>query len=250
VAKRRIEELAERLLGGTSLNDLALEYQLNDSNLSKTLRLHSGEEWSYTLGGEVFTCRVPRLLPERTIRTVRQVLAANHTYVRCSPHKRNPEYLLSGYIFCEACGTKLTGQIDHGAREHAIRYYRHGHTYAAKHCPIRPRPHVPANAIERAVLKDLFHMVGNPAAIERAVKNAIPKTDKARRDQARLASELAKEEKKRERIVDAIGDGTLTNQVAKRKLADIDEQADYLRGKLGEIDALLARVPDADELRC
>jgi hypothetical protein len=91
-------------------------------------------------------------------------------------------------------------------------------------------------------------MVGNPAAIERAVKNAIPETDKARRDQARLSSELAKEEKKRDRIMDAVGDGVFTKEQARRKLADIDERADYLRGKLGEIDALLARVPDADEL--
>jgi DNA invertase Pin-like site-specific DNA recombinase len=86
VAKRQIEEIADRIMGGTSLNDLAREYELNHSNLSRTLRLHSGEEWSYTLGGEVFTCRVPRLLPERTIRTVREVLKALEGQPHVRPH--------------------------------------------------------------------------------------------------------------------------------------------------------------------
>jgi DNA invertase Pin-like site-specific DNA recombinase len=258
----QIREIAERLLKGESLNKLSADYGMNHSNLSKTLHHHCGASWSYRLQDEnlnideTITLQVPRLLDDRTIAAVKQVLSANQTYIRSGGRRVN-DYLLSDFIFCGQCGHALTGQTIHSNRGKADRtasagdaYYRHGRKHGAKQCPIRPRPWIPARQIEQAALKDLFQLVGNPAAIERAVGAAMPDVTKARREAARLQAELDKAHKQRGRVVDAIADGVLDNSEAKVKLHEIGQREDYLATQLSKVRTSLEQIPTKEGLQC
>lgn len=242
-----VRDVAARYLAGESLRLLAEEYAVNHSHLCKILRERCGPVWTQRvlckeLGlDETIEIAVPPLLPDETIRRLRQRLQGN----RCRPGARpSADYLLSGYIFCAACGTALTGQLDH--RGHL--YYRHGRRCAAAKCPIRPRPHVPCRKAEAEVLGRLFELFGNPAAINRAVRDAVPACDDLRTRQLNLRARLAKVEASQKRLVDAIADGTITRDRARQRSERLAEEEQALRADLGSLDEQLADIPTEAEI--
>jgi hypothetical protein len=121
----------------------------------------------------VIETEVPALLDDETIRDVGRLLDHRKKRVR-RPPVRDHFYLLSGRIYCARCGYALSGQ----ARSRGgLLLYRH--CYSAKRrerkCPLgRPEPWLRAEEIERAVVRDLLSLLGNPAALERAVRAALP----------------------------------------------------------------------------
>ena len=245
-----IEDVATRYLAGEALPKLARKYGVNHSALCKTLRERCGEDWSIEFRAddldirETVTMRVPRLLPEGTIRQVHHRLAANRTYVRSGGQPKH-EYLLSGCVFCAECGYNMMGQTNHNGR----RYYRHAHREKAADCPLRPRPWVRADLIEKDVLRDLFNLFGNPTMIERAVKAAIPDCDSALKKQKQIEAELAKIARKRNTYLNLIDKETITEEQARNKLRELKErEADY-RSRLDKITMTLANVPDEEALR-
>jgi DNA invertase Pin-like site-specific DNA recombinase len=241
-----IRDIAERYLAGERLWNLATEYGANYGNITRALRSRCGTTYTFRFQSnelkidETLTLTVPRLLPEKLIREVCQRLDANRTYMHGKPKR---EYLLGGRIFCAACGFSLTGGCNHSGK----RYYRHNRRYST--CKLRPRLWVPADVIEPVVVRDLFNMLGNPAAIERAVKSAVPDCDKALKQRERLEAELAKIEKARNRVLDLIERDTITDAQATAKLQALKERETALRGELDKLAAMLADVPDADTMR-
>jgi DNA invertase Pin-like site-specific DNA recombinase len=250
-----ITDLAARYLKGESLTRLAGEYNLNYSTLCLTLRDRCGEDWYQEFdcrrikldlpgvrpderGFVVAHTRVPRLLDEQTIRAVRQRLDANRKYLHGTPHS---DYLLSGHVFCAHCGYSMHG-ADHGG----FVYYRHGRRDGAKDCPLRPRPQVRADALERSVVRDLFEMFGNRGAIERAVKAAVPDHDKLLKQKARVEAQLAKVARDRTRYLNMMDKDLLTQEQAEERLLPLKQQEAGLRSELDGLDAQLADVPDAD----
>lgn len=61
-------------------------------------------------------------------------------------------------------------------------------------------------------------LLGNPAAIERAIQTAAPDCDKALKVRERLEGELAKVEKARNRVLDWIARDLITDVQAEAKL--------------------------------
>lgn len=249
--KAMIEDCARRYLDGESLPKLAKEYGVNHANLNKVLRERCGPVWVQHVRcrdlniDETIETQVPPLLDAQIIQQVRDRLTANRTYLH-KPPKSVHEYLLSGRIFCGHCGYSLFGQTNPNGK----RYYRHAHTDRKRECTLRPRPWVRADEVERAVVGDLFTMLGNPAAIERAISATVPDHERAVERRERLAAELGAIEKKRGRVVDAIADEMLTKAQAKKKLDELAGKEGELRAELGTLDTTLARVPDAEALRC
>jgi DNA invertase Pin-like site-specific DNA recombinase len=248
--KRVMAEIARRYLADESLPELAKEYGFAHAWLARTLRGRCGAEWTQTFNSdrlnihETVTLRVPRLLPEKTIKDLREKLEANRSYRHGKPAKK---HLLAGYVFCDACGTSLIYQAN---RWTGLNYYRHAYHDKARACPLRPtRPCVRAEVIEVSVLKDLFDMYGNPAAQERAIKAAIPECDKLMEDQRRLQGELDKITKGRERLLDHIAEGELTKVEAAKKLGQLREREAVLRAEHDRVAAQLAELPDEEALR-
>jgi len=105
-----IRDVAERCLAGEPLRKLADEYRVNYSRPWKNLREFCGDKWPLTFRAddlnidETVVMQVPRLLPKKTIRAVRQRMVAKRTYLHCNP-KHN--YLLSGRVFCAECGLTI-----------------------------------------------------------------------------------------------------------------------------------------------
>lgn len=259
-ARRVFAEVADRFLGGESPQALADELGLNRSNLFKTLRERCGTVWNQEFKSkrlnihEVVPTTVPRLLPEATIRAVRDRLKGRRTYLHGAPRY---DYLLNGRVFCAGCGALLTGQPDRGGGTKLS--YRHAHNKTAKatagarpdraECPWKkPRPWVPARELERAVLIELSDMFGNKAAIERAVKRATPDADKASKRRDRLTAELGKVTAGRDRVLALVGKGHVTEAQAENQLAELKAREAELRDDLDRIEAALADVPDSDEI--
>ncbi|MFL5909282.1 MAG: recombinase family protein [Gaiellaceae bacterium] len=252
--KARIGEIARRYLAGESLPGLADEYGWHRGNLRETLRDRCGDQWVQEFRvpnlniDEVITTRVPRLLEEETIKKIRERLVANRTYLHKPPRPVH-EYLLAGYLRCSGCGYCMFGQT-HVENGHSYRYYRHAHKDRARECPVRPRPWVRADAVEPAVVRDLFAMFGNPAAIERAVKAAVPDCEKEMKRRAQLEGEVAKVEKSRGRILDLVTKDVITADQAEKQLRDLKDREAALRDHLDKIASTLANVPTEDAIRC
>src|SRR5262249_7673914 len=137
--RAQIEEVAARYLAGESLVELAEEHGHSYCNLYKILRERCGPvgqqrfrdpRFRIEVAGDV---TVPPLLPDETIRRVRERLEDNRTNRHGSPLY---DYLLNGFMFCGGCGYNLTGELNKG---HLT--YRHPHTKRDRPCPYgQPRP--------------------------------------------------------------------------------------------------------------
>ncbi|MFO1095952.1 MAG: recombinase family protein [Planctomycetaceae bacterium] len=174
--QRQIIEIARRYLAGESLPALARAYGHNHSNLHKLLTRRCGTGWmqrfdadDLDIHAEVPTT-IPALLPDATIAAILQRAAANRTYLHGRYRADANPYLLSGYVYCGACGYGMFGQTNHNGH----RYYRHAHTTRVKACTCTPRPWVRSDELEAAVVNQLFETFGNPAAVERALDECTP----------------------------------------------------------------------------
>jgi len=249
-----IVDVAERFLKGESLPRMAKEYKVNHANLVKILRERCGDVWTIDFDShdlnihEQVILTIPRLLPESTIKAIRQRLTANRTYLHKTPRPKY-EWLLQGHIFCAQCGYGMFGQINTTPKGEHKRYYRHAHGDNALKCEIRPRPYVDADRIEEQVIGQLFDMFGNPTAIERAVNRAIPDCDKTRKRLSTVEDELAKVEKGRNRVVGMIAQDLLTDEQAASKLRELKERESILQTEREQLNATLADVPDEPTLR-
>jgi hypothetical protein len=111
---------------------------------------------------------------------------------------------------------------------------------------------VPCDTLEASVLRDLFKLFGNPAAVLRAVEEATPNGDKlqeSRERQAQLRADLAGVKAARERVVRAISRGTLNDDQADTELRALKGREDALAGQLTALEAALADAPDPEEVR-
>lgn len=249
--KAMIEDVAARYLAGESLPKLAREYGVNHANLCKILRERCGDAWEQEFRAddlniaETVRVAVPRLLDESTIRAVLRCLEKNRTYGH-KPPRSAYDFLLRGCIFCAGCGYSLMGQTNPNGRH----YYRHARHEWGRECPFKePRPWVRAERIEEAVVADLFNMFGNPAAIERSVRAAVPDCDKALRRRARVEEELAKLAQARDRVLALVIEDHLTESQAAKKLGELKGREGVLRDELGRLNAALADVPDPADVR-
>lgn len=246
-AKRAmIAEVAERYLAGEQLTKLAKRFRVNHSNLVKVLRERCGDQWEIVFEAkdlnirETVTMTIPRLLPDKTIQAVLQRIEANRTYQHGKPIH---DYLLGGRVFCERCGYVLFGQTNPSG----IRYYRHSRRERERKCDLNPRPWVPADKIEQAVVGQLFNLLGNPAAIERAVKTAVPDAEKLTTKRKGIEADLAKIDKARNLVLDRIGD-LITEAQADKKLRELKDREADLRTELDKLSQEMAGMPDLDEL--
>lgn len=246
-----IKDIAERYVKGESLSKLAEEYNNAHANLWHVLNNQCGDEWSFHFKSERFgvdetvTIQVPRLLPEKLIQDVKKRMVANRTRERSGGVQKH-RYLLSGFVQCPYCGYRLTGEQSCSMGK---RYYRHAHAKRDTPCPVNPRPFVPADELEGAVIRDLVNLFGNPAAIERSVRAAIPDADKSLKRRKWLEEELTKIDKARDRVLSLVEKDVITDDQAEKKLGEMKEREGLLRGELETLKAALQEMPDEEELK-
>jgi DNA invertase Pin-like site-specific DNA recombinase len=245
-----IKDVAERYLRGVPMTKMARELGVNKSNLIRLLRERCGGELVIEFNSdkldihETVTLAVPSLLDDALLKAVRERLKANRTNLHKPPRPKY-EYLLSGRVFCAACGYTLVGQTNH--ENH--RYYAHTNRDADNLCPCKPRPWVRADWLEGEVTRQLFEMFGNPAAIEKAIRRAVPDGDDLAKRKAKLDADLAKLGRSRDNILRLVDDDALTYEQAKGRLASIKEREEHLREESDKLAEQLVNLPDEDTLR-
>jgi hypothetical protein len=108
---------------------------------------------------------------------------------------------------------------------------------------------VPADAIEQAVVGDLFDLLGNTAAIDRAIKSAIPDCADLLARKLDLETKLAKVERGRAKVLELVTREALTLAQAEAKLNDFKQREADVRGDLDAIKESLTDLPDAETSR-
>jgi hypothetical protein len=254
-----IQHVADRYLAGESLPQLAKEYGMSHSSLCNTLRLRCGRDWVVSFDDdrlnihEVVSLTIPPLLDEATIRKVTDMLAGNRRRQGVSltcrglrkDARRKNEYLLSGYLFCQCCGYAVVGRAD----SRGVAHYCHTHHKSSRNCPGHPRVYVDAYQLEQQVIGQLFNLFGNPAAIERSIRDAIPDCDSLLKQRDRLKAQLAEVERGRGRILDLVIKGAVSQSQAEKKLGQLNQRQQSLERQLALLQKSLAEVPDPDSLR-
>jgi Site-specific recombinases, DNA invertase Pin homologs len=247
-----VRDCAKRYLKGESLVDLAAEYNVNASNLWKVLTKVSGSKWKVEFSSKVLNLHeiveldVPPLLDKETIEAICSKAEANRTYTHGHIKHR---YLFSRMIFCAHCGYAMMGQTNQNTK----RYYRHAHTERDRVCNGAPRKGwIPADAIEDNVMRHLFETFGNPVAVQRAIEEATPNSDRIQQAVKRkgfVEQELETIENSRQRILRLIVKGTIEEANAETELKKLKNREQKLTDERTRLEDELAHVPSREVLK-
>lgn len=242
VKKDIIEQTAKRYLAGESIKNIARSFNVDASTLFKSLTQRCGDTWECRFidrelnVDERVTMTVPRLLDQNVIDAVKARMENNITYVRGN---RKHTYLLQGVIYCRRCGFKLSSFRNN----YGTRYYRHSEYN--KTCPYRK--FLPADGIETAVLVKLVQTFGDFEQVERAINRTVPDVshrEELTNEQARIVKELHRAATRKEKIINSIGEGTITNADAKPNIDKIKLFEETAQRQLLQIEQELANMPD------
>lgn len=237
-----IEQSAQRYLAGESLIKIAQTFDMDFTNLWSILNKRSGTEWPcrfhYENINEKVIMTIPRLLDDDTINAIHKMAKAKKTYTH--GHSKN-KYLLSRMIFCSRCGYALFGNTDTRTGK---KYYRHAR-YPNKECKVHK--FVPASEIESAVLIQLVRTLGDVERINNAIKQATPDISKVKsleKEQTNLTNEAKKIIIQKDKVVDKVAEGLLTDTEVKTKLDKLRAREASINTRLINITEELNSVPD------
>jgi site-specific DNA recombinase len=249
--RKQMAEVAARYLAGESLADIACDLGVNHANLHKNLTRRCGPLWENKFRSEdlnideTVEIQVPSLLPPKTLGAIQRRVHANKTYQHGQPKNT---YLLSGMVFCGACGYVMFGQTNRNGH----RYYRHSHKQRDRECECVPRPWVRADQLEDAVVRRLFETFGNPTAARRAIEQATPdltKSDDLLEELRKLKLDIEKWSKKRERITALIFKDLITDEDAEVQLTKIKQKALESEAEKEWVEAQLEALPSAQKIK-
>ena len=248
--RAKIEQIAERYLLGESLRKLTQEFRLCEhTTLLKNLKERCGTDWTNSFAvselniKETVTFKVPRLLPDAIIQKIRQRTKSNRTFTHGQAENK---YLLGRMVFCDHCGTTLTGQT----RPNGTQYYRHK-VASTIPCSIRMMS-VRAMVLIENVVHHLFDVFGNPMAVQTAIEEANIGTEQISKlieNRERIETELKAIDRARNRILDLIRDDCISDAQARGKLKELNEQSAKFEQNLNEIEHRLKDVPNPDTVR-
>lgn len=230
IAGRSVREIATQILqelpGTRGIDGASVARRLKD-------RRYLGE--SNTIGvrgkapvGEWIKSHEP-IIDQATWRSSRAAVAIRKVGGRpASGESRNASFLLRGFAHCGSCGSLLTSHAPGptGSTTH-VGYYlcRHRTTGPkSKRCdgPIarsdRVDEQIDTQVLER--VEQLAEILARPAHVSQPTKKKVDHDA----ERERLI-------KKQERLIDAIGDGTIERSMAKKKFAEIEEELEGVERK-------------------
>lgn len=245
--KATMRDIARRLLKGERMADLSKTYGISQPVLYNRLK-KAGDKFPITFKtGETVAIPIPPLLDAKTLLALKRQMEANRTFHR--GHSKN-RYLLARMIFCAHCGSALSGQC-----QNEIRYYRHlprHHSSYKGKGPCEFAGFVRADHLEGIVLRHLFATFGNPAAMRRAIEEAIPDREQVERDRDRLEQierDVQSQTKARGKIIAKIADELLSDDEALPELNKRRDRIAALEAERDRITAALAQHPNRDTIK-
>lgn len=237
--QRLVQDAAKRYLAGESLKDVAAEYGMDRRNLHKTLRHRCGPKLvqRYNVPGlnidETIELDIPELLDAPTIKAIHQRMDRQH----CSGGTGNNKhkYLLAGNVRCIECGAALSPGYVNGSR-----YYRHA--ASCKHITGMVR----ADDLEKVIASQLVGLMGNPAAVAKAVEThqvALGNVGEQQAKVEKLDKELATVAKGQKRTMDLLVKDLIDESVAHAQLAELRERQRKLEKRRDHLAEQIAHIP-------
>jgi DNA invertase Pin-like site-specific DNA recombinase len=157
------------------------------------------------------------------------------------------KFELSGLLRCP-CGQKLYTKSDDRNGKSGFYLCKSGYFDATKKCGY---PNVPRKEIDEAVVKLIAARIGNPKQLSAMLAAAtIPKNaSELKQDRERLRHQAELLTAKRNKVVDRIADGLISDEEAKVTLAKNRSDAERTKNQLSEIErkfsaAQIANVKD------
>jgi len=246
-----IKQAVDRYIKGEKLEDIAKTVGTHKSFLWKIFKYHLGTEWQLSFVNkkvnvnEQVIIKVPALIDDsKILKAVEERNRSNKLSVR---GHRKYSYLLSGFIFCKRCGSKIQGSTNRHGRFR--RYYYH-FRYRNENCGFNRM--IPATELENSVLIKLIQTFGDPKMMEEALLKATPdagkKTD-LEKEAKRLNDNLKKIYAKKSTIIDLAIDKIITKEETREKMEKLHSEEQAINERLQVIDAELKSYPDPKKIK-
>jgi site-specific DNA recombinase len=167
---------------------------------------------------------------------------------RIPPRRVRSTHVLSGLLFCGACGRPMSGTTD-TRREHSYRYYRC--TSAVTLAPPTCAKRVPAAAIETPVLETVLTRLTTPATVDALLTDLQAQAaHDPRPAQARaLDADIAQAEKAITLLLDLAETGTLALGEIRKRLAERESALAALRQQRAGLPVVQVAPFDAAKFR-
>lgn len=256
--KEVVNEIADRFLKGEGLRDIAdtidPKYQLTYTNILKVFHGRAGDTWElqFKREKEPVVFRIPRLLSEEKIEAVKKKLDFNTTFTKSN--LKHHTFLFTGFARCMECGRHLTAQHQKHKRKQikdkTYKYYRHP---AGKREKCRALSSIRIEKLENAVLDAIWENLSDEdSGFEEAWANNYPdqtKIEKLREKVETNRKKLKKAEEDQEKLVEALLNGTLTEEAIKKKNDALSSEIVRLTGILQKDEPKLSQMPSREEIK-
>jgi site-specific DNA recombinase len=234
---------ADQFLNDRPLAEIAGEIGMTYNNLLKIIGQRCGDEWIVKFkDAEPIIHKIPRILSDDLIERIRERLNFNRKNNRTDlPGK----YILSGFIRCDSCYSRLTGMtINYPQSPIRIYHHKKGDCQAFKY--------VPADDIEKAVFETIFENFIDEPSFNKAIAESLPDDRLKKEIEDRIESnekKLKKVSKELEKLVQAVLNETLSAETIKLMEQELLRQKTNLQSHI-ETDQLTIKVmPNLKEVQ-
>jgi len=245
----KILNIAERYIGGESMEKLSIEHGMKYSTVHKIFQRQCGSEWTQNFNSDKLNIhatvktKIPELLPKEMIEAVHKKAQANKTYTH---GQSKNAYLLSRIIFCESCGYALTGTSTvTGGKTYM--YYKHLNTSKLVNCKCEhTKKAVPSTELEETVMHHLFDCFGNASAVRTAIENAIPdrtRIKESKNRMSRISQEIQELEKQIQKATRLYMKETITEEQADKEILPVKERIKILKNMEEQLSGEMTDLP-------
>ena len=249
--QKLILDAVKRYIKGDKLEDIAKDVGLHKSFLWKVFKNNLGTDWHLSFinrkvnVNEQVVIKVPPLIDDKElIRAVNERNRINTLYVR---GHRKYTYLLSGYLFCKRCGSKMQGSTNRHGR---FRKYYYHFRHRVDKCGYQGM--IPATELENALLIKLVQTFGDPQMTEQALLRWTPnpeRREELEKEQSELNTNLKNVQSEINTIIHKIGKEIITDEDARPVILDLKTDKKRITDRLSVIKSELDSMPDLKKLR-
>lgn len=260
--KRQVfEKAVVEFINGGSLREIGAripkEYNLSYGNLYKLLKTAAGSKWTVKIKTKPLEDKkiakiktvvfdVPPLIDPETLAMAEKRLTFNRTNPRIDTESKEI-YLLRGYLRCWYCGKVLCGQISKNGK-YRYGYYRHA---AGKFEKCKAVTYAPIKSIEIAVLKVIWENTMDEDGFDEAIRSKFPSPEK-RLDLMQVIERREKEllqlKKDKDKLVDALLRGVLSEQTIKSREVELIKQETFIEKQLSQDRENLSKLENQNEI--
>lgn len=182
---------------------------------------------------ELFQC-VQKVLKQRKNNTIPK-------------HNSNPDYFLTGFIFCKECGKAMHGTTTKSGRNKKVkRYYVCPNHKKEKSCKTKD---VNAEYIESAVKETITNFINNYVATAKLSKSAFDiMKNKIKSDLKKFNKDYDTIDKKISSFLEQASNPSLSNKISQRYQEEAEKYLDMLDIKKQKIDELSKKLDSVSEI--